>query len=98
MIRRLLLMVLTLIGMSIIIFIMLRLVPGNIADILFDSAGFIDPQEKALLEKELGLDLPLWEQYYDWIIGLVQGNLGYSYVSELPAIDELARAFQSPQS
>ena len=89
-IRRLLLMVLTLFGMSIIIFVMLRLVPGNIADILFDSAGFIDPREKALLEKELGLNLPLWEQYWNWISNLVQGKLGYSYVSELPAIDELA--------
>lgn len=88
-IRRLLLMVLTLLGMSIIIFIMLRLVPGNIADILFDSAGFIDPAEKALLEKELGIDLPLWEQYWHWIAGLVQGDLGYSYVSELPTVDEL---------
>jgi peptide/nickel transport system permease protein len=82
-------MVVTLIGMSIIIFIMLRLVPGNIADILFDSAGFIDPAEKALLEKELGIDLPLWEQYWHWISGLVQGDLGYSYVSELPTVDEL---------
>tara|TARA_R110002074_G_scaffold381426_1_gene560457 strand:- start:761 stop:1705 length:945 start_codon:yes stop_codon:yes gene_type:complete len=89
-IRRLLLMVVTLVGMSIIIFILLRLVPGNIADILFDSAGFIDPQEKAYLEKELGLDLPLWEQYWVWISGLVQGDLGYSYVSELPTVDELA--------
>ena len=88
-IRRLLLMVLTLVGMSIIIFIMLRLVPGNIADILFDSAGFIDPQEKALLEEELGLHLPLWKQYWDWIYGLVQGDLGFSYVSELPTVDEL---------
>ena len=55
-VRRLLLMILTLVGMSIIIFVLLRLVPGNIADILFDSAGFIDPQEKAYLEEELGLD------------------------------------------
>lgn len=89
-IRRLLLMFLTLVGMSIIIFVLLRLVPGNIADILFDSAGFIDPQEKAYLEQELGLDLPLWEQYWNWISGLVVGDLGYSYVSELPAIEELA--------
>lgn len=89
-IRRLLLMFLTLVGMSIIIFVLLRLVPGNIADILFDSAGFIDPQEKAYLEQELGLDQPLWKQYWDWISGLVVGDLGFSYVSELPAIDELA--------
>ncbi|MEM7253991.1 MAG: hypothetical protein AAF493_21440 [Pseudomonadota bacterium] len=37
--KRLLLMLLTLVGMSVLIFVMLRLVPGNIADILFDSAG-----------------------------------------------------------
>ena len=89
-IRRLLLMFVTLLGMSIIIFVLLRLVPGNIADILFDSAGFIDPQEKKYLEQDLGLDLPLWEQYWTWISGLMVGDLGFSYVSELPAIDELA--------
>ena len=89
-IRRILLMILTLFGMSVIIFVLLRLVPGNIADILFDSAGFIDPQEKAYLEQELGLDLPLWQQYWNWISGLMVGDLGYSYVSELPAAEELA--------
>lgn len=89
-IRRTLLMVVTLIGMSIIIFALLRLVPGNIADILFDSAGFVDPAEKAALEEELGLSDPIPVQYWHWIVGLVQGDLGFSYVSELPAIDEIA--------
>ena len=37
-----------------LVFVMLRLVPGNISDILFDSAGFVDPAEKARLEAELG--------------------------------------------
>ena len=83
-------MLLTLFGMSIIIFLLLRLMPGNIADIMFDSAGFVDPAEKAALEKELGLDLPIPVQYWDWISGLVVGDLGYSYVSEMPAIDEMA--------
>jgi peptide/nickel transport system permease protein len=90
MIRRTLLMVVTLIGMSIIIFALLRLVPGNIADILFDSAGFVDPAEKAALEEELGLADPIPVQYWNWIWGLVHGDLGFSYVSELPAIDEIA--------
>ena len=89
-IKRFLLMVLTLIGMSIVIFALLRLVPGNIADILFDSAGMIDPAQKAEIEAELGLDLPVPVQYWHWIVGLVQGDLGYSYVSELPTVDELA--------
>ena len=88
-IRRFLLMLLTLIGMSIVIFVLLRLVPGNIADIMFDSAGFVDPAEKALLEKELGLDLPIPVQYWHWIKGLMVGDLGFSYVSEMPAIDEI---------
>ena len=88
-IKRFFLMLLTLIGMSILIFALLRLVPGNIADILFDSAGFVDPAEKAIIEAELGLDKPIPVQYWAWISGLVQGDLGYSYVSELPTIDEL---------
>jgi peptide/nickel transport system permease protein len=89
-IKRFLLMILTLIGMSILIFTLLRLVPGNIADILFDSAGFVDPAEKAQIEADLGLDKPIPVQYWIWISGLVQGDLGFSYVSELPTIDELA--------
>jgi peptide/nickel transport system permease protein len=88
--NRSLLMLLTLFGMSVIIFALLRLVPGNIADILFDSAGFVDPAEKAQIEAELGLDQPIPVQYATWISGLVQGDLGYSYVSELPTIDEIA--------
>ncbi len=88
-VRRFFLMLLTLIGMSIVIFLLLRLMPGNIADIMFDSAGFVDPAEKAALEKELGLDLPIPVQYWDWISALVVGDLGFSYVSEMPAIDEL---------
>ena len=88
-VRRLFLMVLTLFGMSVIIFVMLRLVPGNIADILFDSAGFINPAEKANIERELGLDQPIVVQYVSWIVGLFQGDLGFSYVSERPAIDEI---------
>ena len=51
-VKRFLLMVLTLVGISIIIFVLLRLMPGNIADIMFDSAGFVDPAGKAQIEKE----------------------------------------------
>lgn len=88
-IKRFLLMVLTLVGISIIIFVLLRLMPGNIVDIMFDSAGFVDPEEKAIIEAELGLDRPIAVQYYDWITGLLVWDLGFSYVSEMPAIDEL---------
>jgi peptide/nickel transport system permease protein len=88
-VRRFFLMLLTLVGMSVVIFWLLRIMPGNIADIMFDSAGFIDPAAKAALEAELGLNLPIPVQYWNWMSGLLTGDLGISYVSELPAIEEL---------
>lgn len=89
-IQRLLLMVLTLFGVSVAIFVLLRIVPGNIADILFDSAGLIDPADKAKIVSDLGLDRPIPVQYAQWINGLFHGDLGYSYVSEKPVIEEIA--------
>jgi len=88
-VRRFLLMLLTLFGMSVLIFVMLRLVPGNITDIIFDSAGFVNPAAKKKIERELGLDQPIVTQYVNWIGGLARGDLGYAYVSEKPAIDEI---------
>jgi peptide/nickel transport system permease protein len=82
-------MLVTLFGMSVLIFVMLRLVPGNITDIIFDSAGFVNPAQKARIERELGLDQPIVTQYVAWIAGLARGDLGYAYVSEKPAIDEI---------
>jgi peptide/nickel transport system permease protein len=88
-IRRFFLMLLTLFGISVLVFTMLRIVPGNIADILFDAAGMIDVAEKGKLEAELGLDKPIIVQYAAWIGGLAHGDLGYSYVSEKPALQEI---------
>ena len=89
-IKRLLLMLLTLAGTSVLIFVLLWLMPGNIAVIMFDSAGFIDPDEMAGIEKELGLDLAIPLQYFRWIGGLLTWDLGISFVSEMPVVDELA--------
>ncbi len=88
-VRRFLLMILTLFGISVIIFVLLRIVPGNIVDILADAAGFVNPAEKARIEAELGLDKPIPVQYAKWIGGLTRGDLGFSYVSEKPALDEI---------
>src|SRR4249919_4246687 len=83
-------MLLTLFGISVLIFTLLRIVPGNIADIVFNAAGMIDVAEKAKLEKELGLDQPIVIQYAQWIGGLAHGDLGYSYISEKPTLQEIA--------
>ncbi len=88
-IRRFLLMLLTLFGISVLIFWLLRMVPGNIADILFGAAGMIDPADKASLEHDLGLDQSYLTQYIQWISGLAHGDLGYSYISEKPALAEI---------
>ncbi|GAC1332398.1 MAG: ABC transporter permease [Beijerinckiaceae bacterium] len=88
--RRFALMLVTLFGISVIIFFLLRVVPGNIVDILFDSAGMVNPAEKLKIEKELGLDKPIPVQYLAWIGGMARGDLGYSYVSEKPTVDEIA--------
>jgi peptide/nickel transport system permease protein len=77
--------VVTLFGMSVVIFLLLRLAPGNIVDILFSTGGYVNPSERAAIEKELGLDKPLWAQYVEWIGQMAVGNLGKSYRYDLPA-------------
>jgi peptide/nickel transport system permease protein len=88
--RRFVLMLITLFGMSVLIFVAMRLVPGDIADILVDSAGIVDPAQKLKIQHELGLDQTLVVQYGQWIGGLLRGDLGYAYVTEKPAIEEIA--------
>jgi peptide/nickel transport system permease protein len=73
----------------VLIFVLLRVVPGNIADILFDAAGMVSAAEKQKLVSELGLDKPIVVQYVDWIGGLARGDFGYTYVSEQPALQEI---------
>src|SRR5437763_3024446 len=89
-VRRVGLMLVTLFGISVIIFMLLRLTPGNIADILFDAGGFVDPADKARIEADLGLDKPIPVQYVVWMGGLLRGDLGFSYQTEKPAIQEIA--------
>jgi peptide/nickel transport system permease protein len=89
-IRRFGLMLITLFGISVIIFLLLRMTPGNIADILFDAGGFVDPADKQRIEAELGLDKPIPVQYITWISGLLRGDLGMSYQTEKPALQEIA--------
>ena len=83
--QRLLIALLTLFGMSLVIFALLRLAPGDIVDILFASAGYVNPSEKQAILQELGMDRPYWVQYVDWITKIFTGDLGKSYRYDLPA-------------
>jgi len=77
--------ILTLLGMSFVIFALLRLAPGDIVDILFSTAGYVSPSEKEAIMKELGMDRPYWVQYADWLRQIVTFDLGKSYRYDLPA-------------
>ena len=70
--------------MSVVIFVLLRLAPGNIVDILFATGGYVSEADKQAIMKELGIDRPLWIQYWDWIHDMATGNLGKSYRYDLP--------------
>jgi peptide/nickel transport system permease protein len=65
--------------MSLVIFFMMRLAPGNIVDILFAAAGYVSESDKQALMKELGIDKPIWVQYVDWVSAVLTGDLGKSY-------------------
>src|SRR6266850_2593831 len=71
--------------MSAVIFVLLRLAPGDIVDILFSTAGYVSPAEKQAIMKELGIDRPYWVQYLDWLRQLAVGDLGKSYRYDVPA-------------
>jgi peptide/nickel transport system permease protein len=77
--------VITLFGMSIVIFALLRIAPGNIVDILFATGGYVNPSERLAIERELGLDKSMVAQYLTWIRQLFAGDLGKSYRYDLPA-------------
>jgi peptide/nickel transport system permease protein len=77
--------VLTLLGMSLVIFVLMRLAPGDIVDILFATGGYVNDADKKLIMQELGIDRPIWEQYVEWLKAMVTGDLGKSYRYDLPA-------------
>ena len=86
--RRLLLFIPTLIGASILIFVLLRLVPGDIAEILVYQAGSetstIQERQVREIRTELGLDQPVVVQYVTWFGNALQGDFGHSYTQLRP--------------
>jgi peptide/nickel transport system permease protein len=96
-VRRLALLVPTVIGLSIIVFCMLRLLPGDVVDITFsggnDQGGSpASTAAKAQIRKALGLADPMPVQYVKWVARLAQGDLGKSMRTNLPVSTILKRA------
>lgn len=82
-IRRLLLAVPVLFGISLLAFALGVLSPGDPAEFMLDQSGMYAPTEAQIEEarKSLGLDRPLWVQYAEWLGRVLQGDLGTSYIS-----------------
>jgi peptide/nickel transport system permease protein len=84
----------TLLGLSIILFVMVRLLPGDAALLKAatgDNVSLADPALIASLRSQLGLNKPVPVQYVEWIGGVVRGNLGRSYWTGEPVQKELLR-------
>ncbi len=93
-VKRLLLMVPTLLGVAVLIFVLMRVVPGDIVEMRF--AGESAFAQKAALDQErarLGLDQPMWKQFLTWLRGIVVFDFGTSMWTGAPIREEIRLRF-----
>ena len=89
-INRTLMMIPTLIGVAVLVFFMLRVVPGDVVEVKLRGDGGSVTQETIEIErKRLGLDKPLLNQFGDWMVGVATLDLGKSMWTERPVIEEI---------
>jgi peptide/nickel transport system permease protein len=81
---------LAVLGVSVLIFILVRLLPGNIVDIIAGTEGQLGRAQRAAVLKEFGLDRPLPVQYVRWIGSMLQGNFGWSFRTGQPVATLIA--------
>ncbi|HET9491603.1 MAG TPA: ABC transporter permease [Methylomirabilota bacterium] len=90
--RRVMLAVPTLLLVSIIVFLMMRLMPGDVATRMVEGHAYAPTLEA--LRRDLGLDRPIATQYLEWMGGIVlRGDFGHSYWTRLPILEEFVRRF-----
>ena len=89
--RRLLLAALTLFVVSVLTFFMLRLIPGDVVDLMISDFGYAADRQAILAQ--LGLDRPVYVQFAEWFGGLFTGNLGDSLWTDRPVTAKLARRY-----
>jgi peptide/nickel transport system permease protein len=89
--KRLLLMIPTLLGVAIMVFLMLRVAPGDIVEMKYAGTGAYAPKETLDRERaQLGLDKPLWHQFVSWMWGIVHLDFGNSMWTGRPVTHEIA--------
>jgi len=82
----------TFIGVSIVSFLFIRLLPGDPIMLMAGERGMSD-ERYAQLAAQFGYDQPLWAQYFDYVVGIVQGDLGTSFKTKRPVWDEFFALF-----
>ena len=90
-VRRLLLLVPVLLGLSILVFIWIRALPGGPAEALLGERA--TPESIAQIEEQYGLDKPIQVQYWEYVKTTAQGDLGTSVTTRRPVTDELKQRF-----
>ena len=96
-VRRVLVMIPTLLVISLVVFVIIQLPPGDYLETMMAELAAqgenVDPARIEFLRRQYGLDRPLIEQYWVWLFGLLQGDLGYSFEFELPVADVIGARF-----
>ncbi len=89
--KRLLLMIPTLLGVAVMVFLLLRVAPGDIVELKYAGTGAFAPREAIERERaQLGLDKPLWQQFSSWMWGIVRFDFGNSMWTGRPITQEIA--------
>src|SRR5215831_9402334 len=88
--RRAIWTALALLGVSVLIFLLVRLLPGNIVDIIAGTEGQLSRTQRAAVLREFGLDKPLPVQYALWLGNMLQGNFGWSFRTGQPVASLIA--------
>ncbi len=91
-VRRVLIAIPTLIATSIVVFLLVRLMPGNVIDFITQGTVTLTPEQRSEMEQRLGLDGSYLHQYLTWIKGIFTGDMGNSLVSTLPVSHTLRDA------
>lgn len=91
--KRLLTVIPVLLGLSVIVFLMMALIPGDPATAILGN--YATPENVARLNAQLGLDRPLPQQYLIWLGNLLHGDLGRSFALNRPVLDEVMERFSA---
>ncbi|MAZ18889.1 MAG: glutathione ABC transporter permease GsiC [Ahrensia sp.] len=91
--KRLLAAIPVLFGLTIIVFLIMAMIPGDPATAILGS--YATPENVERLTRQLGLDKPLWQQYFIWLGNMLQGDFGRSYTLNRPVIDEVLERFSA---